>query len=221
MFSCFAAVSSARMPNWAPLAGTAIAGYALGSVSFALLFARARGVDLRAVGSGNLGATNVGRALGRGYGISVYLLDALKGWLPVFLAPLLLGGNDADDDVLLAVTAGAAAFVGHIWPAWLGFRGGKGVATLSGALLALHPWTLVTAGAVHFLIASTTRVMALASLGFGLALPIAAWAYGAPTPVVVFAALAAPLLFYTHRSNLRRIFRGAEDKLGGPLENES
>lgn len=209
------------MPNLALLAVTAGAGYALGSMSFALLFARAKGVDLRAVGSGNLGATNVGRALGRGYGIAVYLLDALKGWLPVFLAPLLLGGDGAEGDVLLAVVAGASAFAGHIWPIWLGFRGGKGVATLSGALLALHPWTLLTAGAVHFLIASTTRVMALASLGFGLTLPIAAWAYGTPTPVVIFAALAALLLFYTHRSNLRRIFRGAEDKLGDPLENES
>lgn len=202
------------MPGWAPLASAAAGGYLLGSVSFALLLGRAKGVDLRTVGSGNLGATNAGRALGRPYGLAVYLLDAAKGLLPALLAPRLLDGDPA----LLGTLAGAGAFAGHVWPAWLRFRGGKGVATLSGALLALHWPTLAAGAAVHLLVVQATRVMALASLCFGVALAGGAWLLGAPQPVAWFATAAGALLFWTHRSNLRRMLDGAEDRLGDPLE---
>jgi glycerol-3-phosphate acyltransferase PlsY len=202
------------MPGWVPLASATAGGYLLGAVSFALLLGRARGVDLRTVGSGNLGATNAGRALGRGYGLAVYLLDALKGLLPALLAPRLLDGDPA----LLGTLAGAGAVAGHVWPFWLRFRGGKGVATLSGALLALHPPTLAAGAVVHLLVVKATRVMALASLCFGVALGVAAWVLDAPEPTAWFACFAGLLLFWTHRSNLRRMLAGAEDRLGDPLE---
>lgn len=222
------------MASGGTLAVAAAAGYLLGSVNFALLIARARGVDLRAFGSGNLGATNAGRAMGRPVGVAVYVLDALKGFLPAFLVPRMLApdrgpwdldhlisGSATEAEVLLGTVAGAAAVAGHIWPCWLRFKGGKGVATLSGALLALHPWTLGAAAIAHGAVVSTTRLMALASLAFGLTLPIAALLLGAPTPVVLFAVAAAALLFFTHRSNLRRMLRGEEDRLGSPLEKDS
>lgn len=194
--------------SWAQLALAAAAGYGLGSVSFALLLARARGIDLRQVGSGNLGATNAGRALGRKAGILVYFLDALKGFVPAWVAARWTGSPD------LAVAAGAGAFLGHLWPLWHGFRGGKGVATLSGALLALAPWVLLAAGLSFLLGVLLTRIMSVGSIAFGLALGPAAFVLRAPAPIAVFAALGGLALIFTHRANIRRLLRGEEKPLG-------
>ena len=184
--------------------GCGVAGYLLGTVSFSLLFARAKGVDLRAVGSGNPGATNVSRAMGRKVGITVYLLDMLKGFLPALLATWWFA-EDA------GVAAGAGAYVGHILPFWCRFRGGKGVATLSGALLALAPWVTLASGAVWFLAAKLTGLVAIGSLAFGLALPAFAWGFGAHPWVVRFALVGGLFLFVTHRSNLKKIVQGTEN----------
>jgi len=194
--------------SWAQLALAAVAGYGLGSVSFALLLARARGIDLRQVGSGNLGATNAGRALGRKSGILVYFLDALKGFVPAWLAVQWSGRPE------VAVAAGAGAFLGHLWPVWHGFRGGKGVATLSGALLALAPLAVVAAGLSFLLGAGLTRIMSVGSIAFGLALGPAAFVLRAPTPVALFAALGGLALIFTHRANIRRLLRGEEQPIG-------
>lgn len=189
-----------------PLVLAAAGGYALGSVSFALLLARARGVDLRTVGSGNLGATNVARALGRPAGALVYSLDALKGFTPA------LAGWLATADPAVGVAGGAGAFFGHLFPLWHGFRGGKGVATLSGALLALAPLAVVAAGLAFLVGFLTTRIVAVGSLGFGISLGPAAWLLGLPAPVIAFAGLGGLALILTHRSNIRRLLRGEEGK---------
>jgi glycerol-3-phosphate acyltransferase PlsY len=183
-------------------------GYALGSVSFSLLLAKSRGVDLRATGSGNLGATNLGRALGKGYAVAAYLLDMLKGALPALLA-LALDGRAS-----VAVAAGGAAVLGHVWPLWHGFRGGKGVATLSGAMLALMPLGTLAAGLAWWLTVRFTRWVSAGSLAFGLALPLAAWLRGHETAIQLFALAGGLFLFYTHRSNLMRILRGEEHRVG-------
>ena len=193
---------------WRNLALATAAGYGLGSISFALLLARARGIDLRQVGSGNLGATNAGRALGRKSGIVVYFLDALKGFAPTWLCWHWTQSLD------LAVLTGTGAFLGHLWPIWHGFRGGKGVATLSGALLALAPWVVLAAGVSFLAGLVLTRIMSVGSLAFGLALGPAAFVLRSPAPVTIFAALGGVALILTHRANIRRLLRGEEKPLG-------
>ncbi len=189
----------------ATLLGCGIAGYALGSVSFSLLFAKAQGIDLRAVGSGNLGATNAGRALGKKTGLIVYFLDMAKGFVPAILGLWLIS-------VEAGVVASAASYLGHIWPIWLRFRGGKGVATLSGAMLALQPLGFVIAGVSWLLSVKLTGIVAIGSLAFGAMLPVGAWVMDYPEPVKYFALGGGLFLFFTHRSNLQRLLSGKENK---------
>jgi len=189
----------------ATLLGCGIAGYALGSVSFSLLFAKAQGIDLRGVGSGNLGATNAGRALGKKTGLIVYFLDMAKGFVPAILGLWLIS-------VEAGVVASAASYLGHIWPIWLRFRGGKGVATLSGAMLALQPLGFVIAGVSWLLSVKLTGIVAIGSLAFGAMLPVGAWVMDYPEPVKYFALGGGLFLFFTHRSNLQRLLSGKENK---------
>ena len=191
------------MGPFATWIGLAVGAYALGSVSFSLLFARAQGIDLRAVGSGNLGATNAGRALGRRTGLLVYFLDMGKGLLPAWLG-LHFWGPEA------GVAGGTGAYLGHIWPLWLRFRGGKGVATLTGAMLILQPSAMLVSALAWFLVVRLTGVVALGSLVLGTALPASAWLLETPPSVRIFALCAGIFLFYTHRSNLQRLFAGKE-----------
>lgn len=184
--------------------GCAVAGYLLGTVSFSLLFARAKGVDLRGVGSGNPGATNASRAMGKKIGVAVYVLDMLKGFLPALLAAWWFA-------VDAGVAAGAGAYVGHILPIWFRFRGGKGVATLSGALLALAPWATLSAGGVWFLATKFTGLVAIGSLAFGVALPVFAWIFDSHLWIFRFALAGGLFLFVTHRSNLKKIMQGTEN----------
>ncbi|MFK5956288.1 MAG: glycerol-3-phosphate 1-O-acyltransferase PlsY [Planctomycetota bacterium] len=185
------------------LTSSGIASYLLGSVSFSLLFAKAKGVDLRAVGSGNPGATNAARAMGKKIGLAVYLLDMFKGLFPVLLTDWLWG-------VEASVVAGASAYVGHILPFWNGFRGGKGVATLSGAFLALAPLVFLAAGLSWILVKKVFGLVALGSLAFGMALPLAAWAFDAHVWIFWFGLGGGLFLFFTHRSNLKQMMQGKE-----------
>lgn len=202
------------MDSAAQLASAVTFGYLLGSVSFAQVLARARGVDLRRVGSGNLGATNAGRALGRRLGVLVYVLDAAKGALPAGL-PLLLGWP-----LGAAALGGAGACAGHVWPLWLGFRGGKGVATYSGAMLVLDPLAVLLGALALAVSVGVCRIMSLGSIVLGLTVPVAVWALdpswslGPGWPVLAFAAASGLLFFYTHRSNLARIRAGTEARIG-------
>jgi glycerol-3-phosphate acyltransferase PlsY len=189
------------------------AAYLLGAVPFGLLLARAvKGVDLRTVGSGNIGATNVGRALGRGWAVVAFALDFLKGWVPaLLLARLAAPEGEAE---LLGVWCGAAAVVGHCFPVWLGFRGGKGVATGCGAMVALDPVVFVVGGLAWLGALAAFRFVSLASIAMGLAFPIAAWARGDARPVVAGAALLTLLILVRHRSNMARLAAGTEPRFG-------
>ena len=194
--------------------GVLALSYLLGSIPFGLVAARLRGVDLRREGSGNIGATNAARVLGRPVGLAVFALDVLKGWLPAFvLAPWAAG--DAGE---LQVACGALAVLGHVFPVWLGFRGGKGVATACGALVAIDPIVFLIGGLVWLVVLATTRYVGLSSIAMALAFVAAAgWRAGAgPRDLVAGTALLAVLILVRHRSNIRRMLSGTEPKIGRP-----
>jgi acyl phosphate:glycerol-3-phosphate acyltransferase len=183
--------------------------YGIGSVPFALLLARRWGAaDLRSVGSGNLGAANVLRASGVTAGFLVAALDIGKGALSVTLARHLSGQAAAP------AAAGLAAIVGHIYPVWLRFRGGKGVATACGVFSVLAPSATVPALTIFALTVWVTKYISLASVLASLALPpIAYWA-GSPDPAIVSACAASALIVFRHRSNLTRLHTGRERRFG-------
>ena len=188
-----------------------IAAYLLGSIPFALIAGRLNGVDLRAVGSGNLGATNVFRTLGRSWGIAVMVLDIAKGAAAVLLADWLAGGS------WWPIAAGALAILGHVFPVWTGFRGGKGVAVGAGALIGLVPAASGVLILLWLLLVVTTRYVSVASIVAALAAAPLAWAFGAPWSYVGFIAAAALFVIWKHRENVRRLLNGTENRihLGG------
>jgi glycerol-3-phosphate acyltransferase PlsY len=196
-----------------------VAAYLLGSVSFAWLLAwKLRGVDLRTVGSGNLGATNAGRLLGRKLAILVYFLDFSKGLLPVLLLRLFAGGAALWDAVPVALAAGVAAFVGHCFPLWHGFRGGKGVATASGAIVGLTPLVALVAFAVFGLTLRQSRIVSLASLSAAATLPVAEALIREgerPGATLVGYAAMALIVAARHHRNVRRLIAGEEPRIGG------
>lgn len=186
-----------------------VLAYLIGSVPFALLVARKWGAkDLRRVGSGNLGAANVLRASGVTAGVLVALLDVGKGVAGVLVAARLDGSNATP------AVAGLAAIVGHIYPVWLRFRGGKGVATACGVFAALAPVALPPALAVFLLSAWLTKYISVGSVLASAALPPIAYAMGTPTPIVMAASAAAVLIVFRHRSNLARVWLGTERRIG-------
>jgi glycerol-3-phosphate acyltransferase PlsY len=187
--------------------GIIAAAFLLGSIPFGVLLAKARGVDLKKVGSGNIGATNAARALGKKAGALVLLLDAVKAWLPTAYA-LWHGQPPA-----VAATAGFAAFAGHIYSPWLRFKGGKGVACALGAFLALAPLATATALAVSVVVMALTRIGSLGSLAGALAILPVLLLRHEPRAYVILAALMLILIFWRHRDNLRRIVRGEENKI--------
>ena len=184
--------------------------YVIGSIPFALILARRWGaVDLRRVGSGNLGAANVLRASGVRAGIIVAVLDVTKGAASVMLARRLEQGSE-----LAAALAGGAAIVGHIYPVWLGFRGGKGVATACGVFSVLTPAAVAPALAVFVAAVWISRYISVGSVAASLALPPMAMMTGSSSEAVVAAALAATLIVFRHRSNLKRALSGTERRVG-------
>ena len=196
----------------------AIVAYLVGAVPFGLLVGRAwKGVDIRQHGSGNLGATNALRVLGKGVGGLVLLLDVIKGAGPVLLVAALAAEPPPWAGPLVA----GAAVLGHVFPVYLGFRGGKGVATSAGALGALHPAALAVALGVFALVVAVSRWVSLGSLVASLALTAAAVAldgpgeaFGAGLPRTALFALLTVLVWIRHRANLARILRGREPRLG-------
>lgn len=195
-----------------PLLGVVI-GYLAGSIPSAHIAGRLRGIDLRQHGSGNLGATNVGRVLGWPAGIVVLLADALKGALPVIFLPPLLSAARPD---LWALAIGVAAILGHVRPVFLlGRGGGKGVATAAGVFFALAWFPLLLTQIVFFGVLFTSRYMSLASLSAGVALPIAIliWTGNPASPVFLASIPVVIFVFWTHRANIGRLRRGEEPKL--------
>jgi glycerol-3-phosphate acyltransferase PlsY len=185
-------------------------GYLTGSVPFAYLLARRVGIDVRVSGSGNVGAANVMRTTGIGRAMTVMMLDVAKGAAAVAIAYLSTGGQAG---ATVASMTGTAAVVGHIYPVWLRFHGGKGVAVAAGVFGMLTPVATAVAGALFVVIVWMTRYVSLGSIAASLALPPAAWLAGAPAAVVIAAAGTATLILFRHRSNLRRLRTGTERKI--------
>lgn len=177
--------------------------YLLGSIPFAFLAGRARGLDLRTIGSGNLGAANVFRNLGRGMGIAVMAADILKGVVAVVIARALT------DDPWPAIAAGAA-MAGHVYPVWLRFKGGKGVAVGGGAVIGLMPLAALIIVGIWFVVVATTRYTSLAAIVGSLVATPLVWALGYPLANVVFTAAASAAVLALHRGNLRRLLSGQE-----------
>jgi glycerol-3-phosphate acyltransferase PlsY len=181
-------------------------GYLLGSVPFGLLLTRAAGgPDIRAIGSGNIGATNVLRTGRRGIAAATLLCDVLKGALAVFAAARY--GTDA------ALAAGLGAFLGHLFPVWLKFKGGKGVATYIGLLIGLHWPAALLFCAIWLAVAAVSRYSSLAALIASALTPLGLWFFGLPSVAALFLLLTV-LLWVMHRANITRLLDGSEGKIG-------
>lgn len=182
------------------------AGFALGAVPFGYLVARLMGVDIRKEGSGNIGATNVGRTLGKGPAAAVLLLDVIKGFAPAFVARLLI----PDDPVFSAAVAGLAAVIGHMFSPFLKFNGGKGVATALGMLLGLEPIVAGIVLAVFIVGMIATRIVSLSSLLAGIAAPVGAYFVIGDLRVVAACLVLSALVFIRHAPNIKRIIAKEE-----------
>jgi len=177
-----------------------LAGFFAGSIPFGVIVAKQRGVDIRSKGSGNIGATNVGRVLGVKDGVLVLVLDSAKGWL------VTLAASRFDGDPWVVVATGFAAILGHCFSPWLGGKGGKGVATALGVFVVVSPALALVAVSVFLVVAGRTRIPALGSLGGVTSATIYAFVTSAPTPVEILAVATSLLLVYTHRVNLARLY---------------
>lgn len=200
----------AGFPLWA-YAAAVVVGYLLGSIPFGLVLTRAAGLgDIRAIGSGNIGATNVLRTGRKGLALATLLLDGGKGALAVLLVKALIGM----DATLLALVAGTAAVIGHNFPVWLKFKGGKGVATTLGLMIAAMPIVGLMAILTWMAMAAIFRISSLAAL-IALALaPVYAFLLGRPHEAIAFLILGI-LGWIRHEANLRRLLKGEEPRIGG------
>jgi glycerol-3-phosphate acyltransferase PlsY len=198
-------------------AGISIAAfiaYLVGSLPTGYLVARARGIDIRAAGSGNIGATNVFRVLGKPAGVLVLLVDLCKGALPPWLLPPLLRGWLGETLPLepLALAAGVSAILGHNYTCWLRFKGGKGIATTAGVFLALMPKAFGLIVLVWGLTFALTRYVSVASLVSAVGLPVVIWLTGGSPLMIGVAAALGALAIYKHRSNIQRLLAGTEHR---------
>jgi len=213
-------------------------GFVCGSIPFGLIIARTKGIDIRQHGSKNIGATNVGRVLGRKYGLLCFILDALKGSIPVLGVWWFIARDHPEQTNLVAVLmplVGIAAILGHVFSPWVGFRGGKGVATSFGALLSMWPlMTFPAIGAllVWFVVLKAFRFVSLASICAALSLPIllvvrVVWMPGearmqadAFLPLLIAVTALAVLVIWKHRTNIARLKSGTEPRVGAVKPTE-
>lgn len=216
----------------ATLLALILPAYVLGSIPFGLMVARTRGIDPRHAGSGNIGATNVGRLLGGRFFAIVFILDLLKGLVPMLTAAAVLSAFKPDartygaQDYGLWLAVGFAAILGHMFSLFLKFKGGKGVATSTGVILGLYPYFTIpglVAAAVWVIVLRVTRYVSIASIagsfgfvlaylgiGLGMGWPV----FGRQWPLLVFAVFIAAMITYKHRGNLARIRAGTEHRIG-------
>jgi glycerol-3-phosphate acyltransferase PlsY len=193
----------------------ALGAFLLGSIPTGYLVARAKGVDIRQHGSGNIGATNVFRTLGKPLGVFVFMVDALKGFAVVWLAGRFGGASD-----WAGIIAAVAVIAGHNYTPWLGFKGGKGIATSAGVLLALMPWAVLCIAIVWFVVFKVSRYVSLASISAATALPLAVAALwsagcGGNGPLLGFSVLISALAIWRHRTNIQRLRAGTESRFEG------
>lgn len=186
-----------------------ITAYLVGSIPFGLIIARiSKGIDIRQIGSGNIGATNVLRAVGKGAAALTLLFDFGKGFLPVVIA-FRLGSSEG-----WAAAVGLAAFLGHLYPIYLGFQGGKGVATSFGVLLGLLPQVALSLMGLWLLVAFLTRYASLAALAAAFAAPPLTAALGWGRRFILLTIVLALLIIFKHRRNIADLFRGTEKRIG-------
>jgi glycerol-3-phosphate acyltransferase PlsY len=204
------------------IAAALFGGYLLGSIPFGVLVMKAAGAgDPRAIGSGNIGATNVLRSGRRDLAALTLLGDGGKGAAAVLIAWLATRGASDQAQAALTCLAGGAAFVGHIFPVWLGFKGGKGVATFFGTLLAAAWPVGLLAGATWILMAAVFRISSLAALTAALLAPIFVFLVHRPSPIAALAAVMAVLIYIRHLPNIRRLLKGEEPRIGGSKKAEA
>jgi len=210
---------------------TALGAYLLGSIPTGFLVARSRGVDIRTVGSGNIGATNAFRVLGKGWGLAVLLIDFAKGLVACLVVPLLVRALlhttvHSEGPITLALVAAVSAVLGHNFPIWLRFKGGKGIATTAGVLTALVPWALLVGFGVWVALFVLTRYVSLGSIGAAVTVPVATWftTRGDPDQLALtsLTALLGIMAIAKHRSNIQRLVQGTESRIqfGRPAKGE-
>lgn len=193
-----------------------IGGYLLGSIPFGIIVMKLAGAgDPRAIGSGNIGATNVLRSGRRGLAALTLIGDGGKGAVAVGMAWLATRGMGGEAQAVLTSLAGGAAFIGHLFPVWLKFKGGKGVATFFGTLLAAAWPVGLLAGATWLLMAAIFRMSSLAALTAALLAPLFVFLVHRPAPIAVLAAVMAILIYLRHIPNIRRLLKGEEPRIGG------
>ncbi len=196
-----------------------IGSYFLGSIPFGYLAGRLAGIDIRKAGSGNVGATNVVRVLGKRYGYPVFALDFLKGFGAVSISMLMAPGRPPgwNSSEIVGILAAMSSILGHLYPPWLKFKGGKGVATSAGALLALTPVATLIGVAIWVIVFWLTRYVSLASITAAVVLPIVILVVSSQDqnkrkPLVYSSACVASVVIWRHRSNLSRLMRGTEPR---------
>jgi len=194
-----------------------LTSYFLGSVPAGFLAGKARGIDVRTVGSGNIGATNSFRVLGKTAGAMVLFTDAFKGfaaarWTPLLAVQLFPGA--APHREYLTLAAGVAAILGHNFPCWLKFKGGKGIATSGGVVLAWAPLACLTALATWGVVLVLTKFVSLASIAAALVLPVAVWFWSRSLTMTVVMAVLSALAIYKHKGNIQRLLAGTESRAG-------
>ncbi len=192
---------------------TGLAAYLVGAIPFGWLIARLRGVDIRRVGSGNIGATNVFRSIGKGWGILTFFCDALKGFLPAYFFPALAARFSPENISIagLAIACAGLAVAGHNWPIYLKFKGGKGVATSAGALLALAPAAIGAGLLTWLLVFLATRYVSVASIAAVGAAAGAGW-FLAAWPTALLLTVLGAVIIWRHKSNIQRLRAGTENR---------
>jgi glycerol-3-phosphate acyltransferase PlsY len=200
------------------LVAVLIGSYLLGSIPFGYLAGRLIGIDIRQAGSGNVGATNVVRVLGKRFGYPVFALDFLKGFGAVKISMLMASGRpEWDTPEIFGILAAISSVLGHLYPPWLKFKGGKGVATSAGALLALTPTATLIGVAIWIIVFWLTRYVSLASIIAAVLLPIVILVFSSQDqnkgkPLFYSSACVAAVIIWRHRSNLSRLIRGTEPR---------
>jgi glycerol-3-phosphate acyltransferase PlsY len=195
-----------------------IIAYLIGSIPFGYLIVRAKGGgDVRETGSGGTGATNVSRRAGKAAGVFTLVLDALKGFIAIQIARVLLTGVEPATASWIVAFAAIAALLGHIFPVWLGFRGGKGVATGVGVFLALAPLAVLCAGVIFVVVVGLGKLVSLGSIAAAVTVPVYVLfrsEFGEPvTPLLIASIVGAGLIVFAHRGNIARIWNGTEPRI--------
>jgi glycerol-3-phosphate acyltransferase PlsY len=195
----------------------AVAAYLIGSVPTGFIVGKTKGIDIRTVGSGNIGATNVFRVLGKPAGILVLLADALKGWIAVALVSKAISrwvapGAPEQAEEGFQIVAAVFAVIGHNYTFWLRFKGGKGIATSAGVLLAIVPGPLAIIVSIWIILFAVTRYVSIASIAASFSLPFASWITGRSTTMILVTAVLSVLAIYKHRTNIQRLLNGTENR---------